>query len=280
MLTTPVVSAADVVPTRVRLVDARNGPDSAAAFVRSHLAGAVRADLATDLCATSADASHGGRHPLPPLTDWAARLGRWGIRPEVDVVVYDDLGGVNSAARCWWMLRAAGHGRVAILDGGLQAALAAGWPVESGPARVWPDGPYPVSGWGGPTKDIAGVEGALADRDQVVVDVRAAERYRGESEPIDPVAGHIPGAVSWPLTDTLAGGHFKSPAELRALFAERLGDACADQLTVHCGSGVTACHTLAALEYAGLPGAALYVGSWSEWCRTDRPRATGSTAQP
>lgn len=261
----------------VRIVDARAGDGAAEAYRASHLAGALRADPETDL-ATPSDPAHGGRHPLPALDVFRHTLGRWGITPELDVVVYDDKQGANAAARLWWMLRAVGHARVAVLDGGWQAALEAGLPTDAEVPSIAPVAPYPASRWVLPISTIDDVDGLRLDPSWRVLDVRAAYRYRGESDPFDPVAGHIPGAINVPYSDNLdATGRFKSPSELRAAYEPLLAEGGASRLVVHCGSGVTACHTLVALELAGLAGASLYVGSWSEWCRRDRPLGRSRT---
>jgi thiosulfate/3-mercaptopyruvate sulfurtransferase len=254
----------------VRLVDARPGHPA------SHLLGAVHADVDTELAAVD-DPAHGGRHPLPPVDDFAARLGAWGIGPATPVVIYDDHSGANAAARLWWMLRALGHEAVAVLDGGLRAAVAAGLPMTGEPSPVTALPPYPHRGaWRLPLADIDEVDAARADPSRRIVDVRAAFRFRGESEPFDPVAGHIPGAVNAPYGASLGpDGRLRRPEELRAHYLERLAGVPPAGAIVHCGSGVTACLTLLGLEVAGLPGAALYVGSWSEWCRSGRPRASG-----
>jgi thiosulfate/3-mercaptopyruvate sulfurtransferase len=191
------------------------------------------------------------------------------------VVIYDACGGGNAAARLWWMLRALGHTRVSVLDGGLQAALGAGLTttVETTAAAQLP--PYPATAWLLPLTDADGVEAIRLDPTRKLLDVRSAERWRGENETLDPVPGHIPGSVNLAWNDNLApDGRFKTPQVLRAQFEALLGAIPPERLTVHCGSGVTACHTLLALELAGLAGATLYVGSWSEWCRSDRPKAT------
>lgn len=260
----------------VRILDCRSGPDAHARYLERHLAGALHADLERDLSGDRSHPERGGRHPLPSIEAWSATLGRFGIDPSTPVVLYDDKGGSNAAARAWWMLRAVGHREVAVLDGGMAAAERAGLPWQSGEARVDPKPPYPARAWTRPTREIDDVARLARDPAWRLVDVRAAERYRGDSEPLDPVAGHIPSAHNVPLTDNLApDGTFKLPAELRALYEARLG-VDPDHTIVSCGSGVTACHTLLALEHAGLTGAALYVGSWSEWCRTERERAKGA----
>jgi thiosulfate/3-mercaptopyruvate sulfurtransferase len=262
----------------VRFVDARAGAAGREAFAQRRLAGAVHADLDADLAGDARDPAHGGRHPLPPLPDFAAKLAVWGITPATRVVVYDAQGGANAAARLWWMLRAVGHEAVQLLDGGWDAALAAGLPTDDGaPSTPAPAAsPYPVPvAWALPTRDLAAVDAARRDPAQRVLDVRAGFRFRGEREPIDPIAGHIPGAQNVFFEENLdTRGRFLPADALRAKYAELLGGVPTSQLTVHCGSGVTACHTLAALARAGLDGAALYVGSWSEWCRRDDlPRA-------
>ena len=208
---------------------------------------------------------------------WRTTLGLLGIGPETPVVIYDDQGGANSAARAWWMLKAVGHEAVQVLNGGLNAALSAGFGLttEASPAR--PCAHYPAAAWLLPAVDLDVVEKLAQHREWRVLDVRSKERYRGDTEPFDPVAGHIPGAVNLPYTENLdPEGRFKSPEELRTLYTPLLGDLRPDHLVVHCGSGITACHTLLALEHAGLPGAALYVGSWSEWCRSGKPVALGT----
>ncbi|MEM1414663.1 MAG: sulfurtransferase [Myxococcota bacterium] len=251
------------------VLDVRMGKDARARYDAGHLAGALFVDVEADLSGDARDARRGGRHPLPSIQAFSATLGRWGIGPDVPVVCVDDAAGAKAAARAWWMLRAVGHADVAVLDGGLAAAEEAGFALVSEPGVPVPRAPYPATAWGLPlvTQDAVAARG-----ERPLVDVRAAERYRGEVEPYDPVPGHIPGAVSRPLTDALGpDGRFLDPETLRARYAE-LGGAI-----FSCGSGITACHSLLALDVAGLPlaEAALYVGSYSEWCRGDRPVATG-----
>lgn len=260
----------------LRLLDAR--PD-AAAYASGHLPGALHADLNRHL-STASDPGHdpvrGGRHPLPPLDRFTAQLGVWGIDPGTEVVVYDASGGGNAAARLWWMLRALGHERVAVLDGGLQAALEAGMELTAEAPAIAPVAPYPADQWRLPLVDAEAVEDLRRDPARRLLDVRSAERWRGENETLDPVAGHIPGSLNLYWADNLEpDGRFKAPEALRAQYEALLDGTPPHRLAVHCGSGVTACHTLLALEVAGLPDASLYVGSWSEWCRSGRDQAQG-----
>ena len=266
----PLVSF-DELPRGAVLLDAR----SREAYTAGHLAGARNADVDREL-SERGDPARGGRHPLPPLGRWRAQLGAWGIGPATPVVVYDDQVGANAAARAWGMLRSVGHENVAVLDGDLR-----GLPMTTELPRVEPLPPYPAQRWLRPTVDVDEVDALRGDPEWKVLDVRSAPRYRGETEPIDPIAGHIPGALNLPFAENLEGGRFKSPAALREQYQSLLGDTPAERLVVHCGSGVTACHTLLALETAGLHGAALYVGSWSEWCRnSERPRMPPASQGP
>jgi len=242
------------------------------AFAAGHLHGAGYAHLDRDL--SGAKDGHNGRHPLPTRANWAATLGRWGVAPGVPVVAYDDHGGVY-AARAWWLLRWAGHTPCAVLDGGRAAWRAAGGGLVAGAATPpAPQPPYPLAAAPAmPTLDTAAVQHTLGHH--VLVDARAPERYRGEVEPLDPVAGHIPGALNRFFKLNLADdGRFKPAAQLRTEYEALLGGRPA----VHqCGSGVTACHNLLAMAAAGLDAGALYPGSWSAWCSDPaRPVARGA----
>ena len=261
----------------LRLLDARPGAEG---YASGHLEGALHADLNVSLSSASEpgfDPARGGRHPLPALVAWCAQLGAWGVGPETRVVAYDGASGGNAACRLWWMLRAVGHQPVAVLDGGLAAALAAGAGLTSElppPAPVM--APYPCDAWRRPTAGISTVERTLADPAWKVLDVRSRERWRGEVETLDPVPGRIPGTVNQPFAENLdQAGRFKAPAALRQAYLDLLGGTPPERLVVHCGSGVTACHTLLALELAGLHGATHYVGSYSEWCRSGKPLGRG-----
>jgi thiosulfate/3-mercaptopyruvate sulfurtransferase len=275
----PLISAEELLATAapIRLLDARPGT---AAYGAGHLQGAVHADLDRQLSSASDpgfDPAKGGRHPLPAVATWTRQLGAWGIGTATRVVVYDGASGGNAACRLWWMLRSVGHAAVAVLDGGLQAALAAGHsPTRAEPTPVSALAPYPSDGWQWPTADIEAVDRRLKDPAWKVLDVRSRERWRGEVEPLDPVAGRIPGSLNLPFSENLdPAGRFKEQAALQPIYLDLLGVTVPGNLVVHCGSGVTACHTLLALELAGLPGASLYVGSYGEWCRSGRPRGPG-----
>lgn len=261
------------------LIDARTGPVAKEAYQKSHLDGAVYVDLEEDLSQKGPSPAEGGRHPLPPVETFAALLGTLGVQPTSRVVVYDDKAGANPAARLWWMLRAVGHTAVQVLDGGMQSAVEAGYPVNDQPVTPAATAAYPVSCWQLPIAPVEEVEQAAADKEAVVIDVRDAVRYRGEKEPIDKIAGHIPGAVNLPFIHNLnEEGQFRDPQELKQYYTDALGGKRPDNIIVHCGSGVTACHTLLAMDYAGLPIPKLYVGSWSEWSNSGRPVATGADA--
>jgi thiosulfate/3-mercaptopyruvate sulfurtransferase len=242
------------------------------AFARGHLPGAQYVHLERDL--SGAKTGTNGRHPLPERRQWAQTVGRWGVTPATPVVVYDHQGAMF-AARAWWLLRWLGHPQVAVLDSG-----ASGWQEGGGelttviraptPAEAYPDRP-PLVG----TVDADAVRARLGRTP--VIDARAPERFRGDVEPLDPVAGHIPGARNRFFRHNLADdGRFKAPDVLRAEFADLLGQAIPAEVVHQCGSGATACHNLLAMAWAGLGDSLLYPGSWSEWCADpSRPVARG-----
>jgi thiosulfate/3-mercaptopyruvate sulfurtransferase len=245
--------------------------------LRAHIPGARYADLDRDLSAPVGP--HTGRHPLPSPEVFAGRLGAIGIGDDTQVIAYDEVNG-SVAARLWWMLRWLGHDAVAVLDGGLKAWTAHGGALESGQPAFRPERFTPridANAAAKPVLSTAELEHALRDSKTLLVDARAAERYAGTVEPIDSVAGHIPGAVNHPFTANLgADGRFLSAAELKCRWQERLKNTDAANLVAMCGSGVTACHNLLSLEVAGLRGGKLYAGSWSEWIRDPRrPVARG-----
>ncbi len=249
-------------------------------YLAGHIPGAVYADLDGDL-SSPVVRGETGRHPLPSLDKLAQRLGGWGIDEAVQVVAYDDAGGLY-AGRLWWLLRLLGHPGVALLDGDWRAWQREGRPVQEGDrqrsARTFtPDAEAGRKLAG--AVDTETIAAQLATSNFLLLDARGADRYRGENETIDPVAGHIPGAHSAPFAANLAAdGHWIDAEALRHRYEELLAGTSPAQVVAYCGSGVSACHTLLALEIAGLPGARLYPGSWSQWI-TDpaRPIATGAS---
>jgi len=238
----------------------------------AHIPGAVYADLNRDL--SSPQTGTNGRHPLPDPAALAARFGQLGIASGVQVVAYDQDNGMF-ASRLWWLLRWLGHDAVAVLDGGLAKWRAEGRPVVGGEtrrdARAFTAAPRNDM-----RVDAATVAQRAGSREWRLVDARAPERFRGEVEPLDRVPGHIPGAVNHFFQTNVDNGVFKTPEQLRESFAKTLAGTPPNHVVCYCGSGVTACHNLLAMEHAGLTGARLYVGSWSEWSSDPaRPVATG-----
>jgi thiosulfate/3-mercaptopyruvate sulfurtransferase len=258
-------------PEPPTLLDVRwrlGGPPGRDGYLAGHLPGAVWTDLDGDLAAAPGAA---GRHPLPAPADAEAAMRRLGVSDGRSVVVYDDVDG-SVAARAWWLLRWLGHRDVRLLDGGLSAWTAAGLPLEPGDTVP---APGDLTARPGGMTVLDADAAATVATGGLLLDARSAERFRGEVEPVDPVAGHVPGARSAPTTGNVGpDGRFLDPAALRRRFAA-LGATDDVPVGAYCGSGVTAAHTVLALEVAGLP-AALYAGSWSEWV-TDpaRPVATG-----
>ncbi|MBE1497188.1 thiosulfate/3-mercaptopyruvate sulfurtransferase [Amycolatopsis lexingtonensis] len=245
------------------------GPPGAESYREGHVPGAVFVDLDRAL---AAEPGEGGRHPLPAPADLQRDLRAAGVRTGHPVVAYDDADG-SVAARAWWLLRWAGHEEVAVLDGGYAAWSAEGHPVSTEQADPEP-GDIEVRPGAMPVLDAD--EAAALARDGLLLDARATPRYAGETEPVDPRAGHIPGAVNAPFSGHIAdNGRWHAPAELAARFAD-LGLRPGEPVGAYCGSGVTASSVVLALELAGHPGAGLYAGSWSHWSRNpDRPAATG-----
>lgn len=236
-------------------------------YQHGHIPGAVFADINKDLSGKTT--SETGRHPLPNPEDFIQKVEDWGIDLHKQVVAYDHASGAY-AARLWWLLQTYGHESVAVLDGGLQAWTAAGYPLTAAvenPKKAVFDGLPDPNQW----VTTHEVEAMLKDPSFMIIDARAPERFRGEQEPIDHVAGHIPGAVNHFHHENLTSdGYFLVPSQLYQAYEELIGDLPADHVIVYCGSGVTACHNLLAMEIAGLYGAKLYAGSWSEWIRNPR----------
>lgn len=298
-----------VIDSRHDLMNPAHGRD---AHARSRIPGARFVDLDTQLAGRHT--GQNGRHPLPDPDVFRKLVAQLGIGPDTQVIVHDDHTG-QSAGRFWWMLRWLGHAGVAVLDGGFKAWEAGGFPVDDGPGEshaiaqgdlaqgqqdqaassetlpgsadapvAQPDAQSLMSSDAArprlaPTVNTQDMLANLRTRAATVIDARAGARYRGETEPLDPVAGHIPGALNRPFQENLqADGTFKPAAALKQEFAALLGQVSADKVIHQCGSGVSACHNILAMEHAGLNGSALYPGSWSEWCADPgRPVAIGAT---
>jgi thiosulfate/3-mercaptopyruvate sulfurtransferase len=263
-----------VVDCRFTLSDPDTGN---AAWRRSRIPGASYLHLENDLSGSKTDIS--GRHPLPDPSTLTRRLGECGVRDASQVVVYDDSFG-SIAARLWWMLRWLGHDAVAVLDGGFQKWQRERHPLETVHPGVHVPGEFRAEPRRSAWVDARHIELALRFHDDLLIDARAPERFAGEMEPFDPIAGHIPGAINRPWEDNLeVDGTFAPPMELREAYQAILGGRPPVRAIHACGSGVTACHNLLAMEVAGLAGSRLYPGSWSEWI-TDpaRPVAIGEAA--
>ena len=260
---------------KVILIDATNSKNAKENYSKRHLRGALFVDLNTQLADIKSDLSQGGRHPLPTIEKFSETLAELGISPTSHVVIYDQANGSNAAARFWWILKSIGHEKVQVLDGGFEEAERQGFPINAGIETAVKADLYPIEKWGLPVADIDEVEAVSKLRTHKVIDVRDQDRYLGKVEPIDLVAGHIPGAVNVPyLTNLDEHGYFLSAEELKSKYQELFDGTDAENIIVHCGSGVTACHTLLAIATAGLEIPKLYVGSWSEWSRNDKPIAT------
>ena len=264
-------AGARFVDCRFDLADTARGERE---WCQAHVPGAVYANLDQDL--SNLRIAGRGRHPLPSAAEFSATLSRWGIGSDDHVIVYDEASSAM-AARLWWLLRMAGHARIGVLDGGIAAWRAAGLPLNDlMPRYVASD--YRVSFNASTIVDSVQVDHLRGTADGLLLDARTQPRFRGEQEPIDAVAGHIPGAICRPFQDNLeSDGRFKSAEALRAAFAALLGPRAPGALVAMCGSGVSACHHLLGMAHAGLDGARLYAGSWSEWISDpSRPVATGA----
>lgn len=277
-LVEPQILANELGAAGLRIVDARFSLIDPAlgrpGYEQSHLPAAVYADLNQDL--SDLRKTGQGRHPLPQEEDFSRKLGQWGISPDHQVVVYDAGDGSMAAARLWWLLKLLGHERVAVLNGGLSAWRADQLPETEDATRVDPLVPYPARFDRAAIADADELLSRLDESRGWLLDVRAAERFRGEVEPLDPIAGHVPGAVNQPFAQSLHEGRFKSSLELRNQLEPMLRGRKPEEAIVMCGSGVTACHLLLAMEHAGLHGARVYAGSWSGWLSDpSRPVATG-----
>ncbi|KRC01250.1 3-mercaptopyruvate sulfurtransferase [Hydrogenophaga sp. Root209] len=253
-------------------------PDAGAAqFAEEHIPGSLYVHLDHHLSdKTGADRTSGGRHPLPSRETFAKRMAALGLSDDMQVVVLDRQG-ANYCGRLWWMLKWCGHEPVAVLDGGLAAWKAAGGALGSGPSPQVGPGHFTLKPTAAATASTSAILQSLGRPAQTLIDARAAARFRGEVEPLDPVAGHIPGALNRPFAENIGpDGRFKPAAQLRAEFEHLLAGRDPASVVHHCGSGVSAVPNLLAMEIAGLGRTALYPGSWSEWCNTpDAPCAAG-----
>ncbi|SFU52602.1 thiosulfate/3-mercaptopyruvate sulfurtransferase [Pustulibacterium marinum] len=248
-----------------------NGAKALDAYQEKHIVGTLFMDLDDQLSGDQSDPSNGGRHPLPNSSHFAKVLSKYGVLPSSKIVIYDNMFGANAAARLWWMFRAIGHDNVHVLSGGLSAAEKVGIATTIG--MEYPKGitKYPVKSFQWPMVTMNEVATAISTKDAVVIDVRDSARFAGEIEPIDLIAGHIPNALNIPFKENLTvDGTFKSIQELKDMYVA----VTKTTTIIHCGSGVTACHTILAMVHAGFPTPALYVGSWSEWSRSDREKIT------
>lgn len=274
-----VVDARATASTAVRVVDARASLADPQAgnglYAQGHIPSAVHADLNRDLSDLTR-VGH-GRHPLPDSDAFATRLGQWGIGPDTQVVVYDGSDGSMAAARLWWLLRLIGHTKVAVLDGGIAAWQAAGQTLATGSSEAAALPAYPGRFDTSQVASADEIESRLKHAPGWLVDARAGERFRGEVEPLDPVAGHVPGAVNRPFALNVLDGRLRDAQELRAELQGVIGNQDPERVVLMCGSGVTACHLLLAMESAGLSGARIYADSWSGWVSdSSRPVATGA----
>lgn len=251
------------------ILDARVGKDVYQSYLNKHIQGARFVDLDKDLAEIGQNAAFGGRHPLPTIEKFGETISRLGISEDSHVVIYDDKNGANAAARVWWMLKAFGLKNVQVLDGGFQEAEKESLEFTSGEETFEKIKIIDRKDWLLPISTLEDVDNELINDSAAVVDVRDSYRYKGESEPIDLVAGHIPGAINIPFSENLdENGYFLKPEILREKYLKLL-ESKPEKLIIHCGSGVTACHTILALDYAGFEIPNLYVGSWSEWSRRE-----------
>lgn len=253
------------------LIDATSGPHARQTYLDDHIRHAQFVDLDKELSVLD-DPKQGGRHPLPSPAFFSETLARLGVTDHSHLVVYDRANGINAAARFWWMAKAAGITSVQVLEGGFAAAVQAGIPRNTGEEPSAERQDYHVASWQLPTVNMEQVKELTGDVQSLIIDVREESRYQGHAEPIDLIAGHIPSAVNVPLQHNLTvDGKFKTPEELRNLYAPILNGVDPKKIVFHCGSGVSACHSLLALDYAGFELPSLYVGSWSEWSRNQLP---------
>ncbi|MGO4773109.1 sulfurtransferase [Flavobacterium sp. W22_SRS_FK3] len=261
--------------SEIILIDARAGINAEENYKTEHLKGARYINLNRDLAAVDCNPGNGGRHRLPAFDKFSEVLSKLGISPKSHVIIYDDKNGSNAASRFWWMLKAVGHEKVQVLNGGFQAAIKAGFPISLEIGNFEEAEKYSVSEWQLPLANIEEVDKARNNSQNIVIDVRDKNRFDGLTEPLDLIAGHILGAINVPFSENLnKEGFYHSPQTLKEKYSKILGNTKPENTIIHCGSGVTACHTLLAMDYAGIPIPKLYVGSWSEWSRNNLPVIT------
>jgi thiosulfate/3-mercaptopyruvate sulfurtransferase len=242
------------------------------AYTEGHIPNSIFVDIDSDLASEKTVTS--GRHPLPDADTLSEKLSQWGLNSSKQAVVYDDAGGAF-AGRMWWVLKWLGHTNVAVLDGALGGWMASGGKLTDG-NTVFERSVFTSNTQDDMYVSINDVEDAQYKMDKLIIDARSKERYLGIKDPVDPIAGHVPGAISYPLGQNLdKKGHFKSAEELKHSFSKLIGETESSDIISMCGSGITACHNILALEIAGIRGIKLYVGSWSEWIMDkSRPIAT------
>jgi thiosulfate/3-mercaptopyruvate sulfurtransferase len=271
-MTAPIISIYELLSIYqnpdVRIFDVSHGAVSRQNYNMEHLEGASFIDLNFQLSNIQSNLARGGRHPLPTVEKFISVLNELGIRNDTHVIIYDDKFGANAAARFWWMMKAIGHEKVQVLNGGLKEALRKGFPMSAQIPNVPHESDYQATHWILPQVDLNEVKRATQDPHKVIIDVRENDRFKGTFEPIDLLAGHIPNAINMPYTENLnEDGLFNLPELIYMRYHELFEEYASDNIIVHCGSGVTACHTLLAMAYANYRIPNLYVGSWSEWSR-------------
>ncbi len=259
--------------TDVVIVDVSNEKNAKENYLKKHLDKAIFLDLNKDLADIKTDLALGGRNPLPQIANFLDLLSNIRISPDTHVIIYDHKNGANAAARFWWMMKSVGHKNVQVLDGGFQEAEKRNYPINNHLPTPKKVGNYTtITDWQLPVVNLEEVDLASRNKDHLIIDVRERPRYNGEFEPIDLIAGHIPNAINIPFLDNLnEDGLFKAPEKLREKYQDIFNEFNNSQIIVHCGSGVTACHSLLAMSHAGFNIPKLYPGSWSEWSRNNKP---------
>jgi thiosulfate/3-mercaptopyruvate sulfurtransferase len=279
-INSPIITATELLAlydtTNIVLVDATNAKDARTNYQEKHLKSALFVDLNAQLSSPNDNIAIGGRHPLPSPEQFTATLLSLGITKTSHVVIYDNNNGANAAARFWWLLKAIGHEKVQVLNGGMKEAEQIGFPISNTQKQVQSVMPYKFDTWLLPIATFEEVVAASQNfLENLIIDVRAADRYNGTNEPLDAVAGHIPNAINLPFSTNLdQEGLFLQPSELKTKYEQIFKGRNLENIIVHCGSGVTACHTLLSIAHAGLAIPKLYVGSWSEWSRSNQPVVT------